>query len=439
MYNREKQYYEFGENLNQNLLSKLKKGIWLYFFLLIFEGALRKWIFPGFSEPLLIVRDPVALWLLYTAIKNGVWKPNFSVVLIFGITILSFILAFLVGHGNIQVALYGFRITTIHFPLIFLIGHILNKKDVLLLGKVMLWLTLLMTILVALQFFSPQTAWVNRGIGGDLEGSGFSGAAGYFRVPGTFSFTNGLSFFYGLASAYILYFWLSQEHHISKFLLILATITFLVAIPLTISRTVIFQIAVTIAFTLAIVKGNPAILFRIILIGIFVIMLFTVLNNFYFFRLANIAISERFINANESEGGLEGVFLDRFLGGMYGAFTNENASFWGHGLGMGTNVGAKLMTGDRTFLISEFEWGRLVGEMGFILGFFVVLIRGGVVLQLIKDSWIAIEQKNILPWMLLSFGMILILQGQWAQPTALGFSVLLGGITIASMKEQQLD
>lgn len=42
----------------------LRKLLWLYFWLLIFEGALRKWILPGLSSPLLLVRDPVALLAL---------------------------------------------------------------------------------------------------------------------------------------------------------------------------------------------------------------------------------------------------------------------------------------------------------------------------------------------------------------------------------------
>jgi hypothetical protein len=29
-----------------------------YFWLLIFEGALRKWVVPGLSDPLLLARDP---------------------------------------------------------------------------------------------------------------------------------------------------------------------------------------------------------------------------------------------------------------------------------------------------------------------------------------------------------------------------------------------
>ncbi len=56
----------------------LKKLFWAYFLLLIFEGALRKWILPQFSAPLLLVRDPIAhahhLWRLIEPIngpRNG--------------------------------------------------------------------------------------------------------------------------------------------------------------------------------------------------------------------------------------------------------------------------------------------------------------------------------------------------------------------------------
>jgi hypothetical protein len=50
----------------------LKRGIWAYFILLIFEGALRKWIFPGLSNALLLVRDPIALWLVIVWLVRGV-------------------------------------------------------------------------------------------------------------------------------------------------------------------------------------------------------------------------------------------------------------------------------------------------------------------------------------------------------------------------------
>ncbi|HSI69944.1 MAG TPA: hypothetical protein VK941_06915, partial [Gillisia sp.] len=227
----------------------LKKGIWIYFFLLIFEGALRKWVLPSLAEPLLIIRDPLALWMIFMAFKHNLFKPNSYVLLMWAVTVLAFSIALIIGHENITVALFGFRITAIHFPLIFIIGSVFNKADVLHLGKMVLWLNIGMTLLVAAQFFSPQSAFVNRGIGGDLEGSGFGGTAEFFRVPGTFSFTNGLSYFYSLAAAFIFYFWIVKIPNKSlKILLILSTMALMAAIPLSISRTVLFQILVTFLF-----------------------------------------------------------------------------------------------------------------------------------------------------------------------------------------------
>ena len=169
--------FQKEEYVSQRVLYRLKLGIWLYFFLLIFEGALRKWILPGLAEPLLIIRDPFAAWLIFYSFKTGFWKPNGFVLIIVAATILAFVLALFVGHGDLVIALYGFRTNAIHFPLIFIIGSVFNQDDVLRLGKAVLWVSIGMTFLVAIQFYSPQTAWVNRGLGGDLEGSGFQGAA----------------------------------------------------------------------------------------------------------------------------------------------------------------------------------------------------------------------------------------------------------------------
>ena len=45
-------------------ITLLKTLFWTYFLLLIFEGALRKWLLPSFSTALLLIRDPVALLIL---------------------------------------------------------------------------------------------------------------------------------------------------------------------------------------------------------------------------------------------------------------------------------------------------------------------------------------------------------------------------------------
>jgi len=410
--------------------------VWAYFLLLIFEGALRKWVLPGLSQPLLIVRDPVALVLIFQSIRLGIWRPNTMVIFMWLLTTLAFISALIFGHNNILVALYGFRITAFHFPLIFIIGILLDKQDVLRIGKVTLWITIIMTILVGLQFYSPQSAWINRGVGGDTQ-SGFSAAGDYFRVPGTFSFTNGLSLFYGFAAAYVFYFIINRkEIVIPQYLLWGSTVALIAAIPLTVSRTVLFEVVVS-AGAMIIVSGTSARqLIRLFGGAIVLTILVFILSTFSFFNTATDVFNQRVENAEQSEGDLNNVFLDRFLGGMYSALASDKNTFFGFGLGMGTNAGARLMTGSTGFLISEGEWGRLVGEMGFLMGVSLILIRFSLALGMVKNSWQSSRYKNTLPWMLLSFAFLNILQGQWAQPTALGFSILTGGLILAAYKTE---
>jgi len=428
--------YPYQSAYAESILTGLKKGIWLYFFLLIFEGALRKWFLPGISEALLIVRDPLAIWLIYRSYTTNLWKPNNYVVLVWGITILAFVLALILGHGNLTVAVFGLRITLLHFPLIFIIGNILDKSDVIKIGQTLLWISIGMTVLVAIQFYSPQSAWVNRGVGGDLAGSGFSGAADFYRVPGTFSFTNGLSLFYGFVAAYVLYFWARKEEKVSKILLLCSTMSLLAAIPLSISRTILFEIFLSFIFLVFLSFRKPDMLKPILGLLLIGLGLLVLLNNFDFFQTATMAFLERFTTASKIEGGIEGTLVDRFLGGMFTAISDENYEFWGKGLGMGTNVGARLMTGGTgVYLIAEGEWGRLIGEMGLILGFGLIAVRTAWVVVYLGKAWAAVGRSNFLPWMLASFGMVNILQGQWAQPTSLGFSVLLGGLIIAAFRE----
>ena len=92
----------------------------------------------------------------------------------------------------------------------FAIGAIFTVDDVIKVGKVTLWISIPMAVLIGLQFYSPQSAWVNRGVGGDESGAGFTGALGYFRPPGTFSFTNGNAFFFALVSHVCILFF--NEH-----------------------------------------------------------------------------------------------------------------------------------------------------------------------------------------------------------------------------------
>jgi hypothetical protein len=411
----------------------LKRGIWLYLLLLIFEGALRKWVLPGLASPLLIVRDPLAVLLLWMAWNKNLIPSSVLLKIMVIIGALSILTALIFGHGNLFVALFGARTFLLHFPLIFIIGRTLDKEDVIQIGKFLLWVSIPMALLVALQFYSPQSAFVNRGVGGDSSGAGFSGAMGYLRPPGTFSFTNGIHLFYGLTGSFILYFWLNPKG-VNKLALCGATLALIAVIPLSISRTLGFTIIIVVFFALVTVLRKPENFVRVVLAGIGIVIMLAVLSNFNFFQTATKVLTQRFTNASTTEGGLKGTFGNRYFGWMATAIaTSLDQPFFGHGVGLGTNVGSALLTGDRKFLVSEEEWNRQIGELGALMGIGVILVRVALSLKMSIHAVRNLQNGQMLPWMLLSFGLTVIPQGQWAQPTALGFSVLAGGLIIAAM------
>lgn len=416
----------------------LKQGIWAYFLLLIFEGALRKWFLPGLATPLLVIRDPIAIWLVLKCWQKGLLPSSIYLIGMVLIGVISIFTAVFFGHGNLFVALFGARILLFHFPLIFVIGQIFTREDVIKIGKATLLITIPMTVLIAMQFYSPQSAWVNRGIGGDMAGAGYSGAMGFFRPPATFSFTTGTSSYYGFAACFIFYFWFDLKR-VNKFILIAATLAMFAAVPLSISRTVLFQIGVTGAFTVLAVFRKPKYFGKLLIAVIGGIIIFTILSQTSFFNQATEAFTSRFTDASVTEGGLKGTLGDRFLGGLVSAL-NESANhpYFGYGTGMGTNVGSMLLSGDRKFLISEGEWGRELGEMGPLMGLFVIFFRIGLAVKIVLASYHKLTVNDFLPWLLLSFGILELAQGNWAQPTYLGFSIMISGLMLASLNSNNI-
>ncbi|MDQ1085607.1 hypothetical protein [Siphonobacter sp. SORGH_AS_1065] len=411
-------------------------GLSLYVGLLLFEGALRKWILPGLASPLLLIRDPLALVLVVAYWPRQLRSVVFYVIGMLLIGSLGIVTALLFGHGNLAVALFGARVWLIHFPLMFIFGQEWNRSDILKIGRWLLILSIPMTLLIAWQFYSPQTAWVNRGVGGDMKGSGFSGALGFFRPSATFSFTNGTTHFYGFIAGFIFYFWLSIRE-INRWLLIAATLALLVAIPLSISRALFFQVLITLGFTVVIVLRLPQKGKYLLVIAGVIVILGLALSYLPFFNTAMEAFNSRFVSATESEGGMKGVLGDRYLGGMFHSLLMmESIPFWGYGQGIGTSVGGVLLSGKQTMLIySEDEWARLIGELGPLLGLAGIFIRLLFSVKLAQMSFVKLGQQDLLPWSLLSFFLLNIPQGQWGQPTSLGFSVVSGGMLLACLKK----
>lgn len=417
----------------------LNRGIWLYFFLLLFEGALRKWFLPFLAGPLVLVRDPIALAILFIAYKNGYVKFNFYVAITVFVGVLAIVTTLVFGHGNIGVCLFGARIILLHFPLIFVIGEVFDKTEVLRVGNVLLYISIPMTILMAMQFYSPQSAWVNRGLGGDTEGAGFAGALGFFRPPGTFSFISGLTQFYGILTCFVFYFWLKPSL-VKRNLLVLATICVFAAIPFSISRTLLFQTIITLLFFLFVLALEPKNISKIFVGSIIAVFVLFILSNISVFKTPIEAFTTRFEGASEFEGGIQGTLVDRYLGSMFNSVSDDSEShFFGGGLGLATNAGSQLLSkfqGGGKW--RENEWGRIILESGFLLGMAMIAIRVALSFNLTFLSFKKLYSGNALPWLLLSFCLPLLVNGQWAQPTGLGFATFVTGILVGAFNNTQI-
>ncbi|MCA1659860.1 MAG: hypothetical protein LC642_04875 [Verrucomicrobiaceae bacterium] len=424
---------------NQRLLTHIKRLIWLYFFLLIFEGTLRKWVLPRFSDVLLVVRDPVAIAIYLLTIKARVFPKNGYILALGIIAILSSLVSFVVLEPYVPlkplilVTGFGFRSNFLHLPLIFIIGKVLDQEDVLKLGKWVLIGLIPMCVLLALQFNAAPDAFINRtaGLG---ESQQITAGGGKIRPPGPFSFVSGVIFYAALSAAYLLYGSLTRGVY-RNWLLFTGGFALVVTIGVSGSRSVLLAVLVVLSSLMAIIAFRPSAVNQFGRNLLIVVVVLLVAAQLPVFKEGVQVLSDRFTAVAESEEkSIAGGLLSRtFSGFSEGFLLLGRAPIGGYGLGIGTNGGAKFLTGRAIFLLSEGEWGRVVLESGPILGLAYILWRTMLTFKLGLFSYRQLKWGGqILPIMLYAAGFLSLLNGQFGQPTNLGFAVFVCGLCLAA-------
>jgi hypothetical protein len=414
---------------------KIQILLWSYFWLVIFEGALRKWVLPGLSTPLLLIREPIALaafmlgWPYLTRRPWAGWIGCF-----WAIGGIAVFLAITVGHRDLFTALFGARILWFHLPLIFLFAAVFSRDDVYTFAKATAFIAIPMAALIAMQYSLPQSHFLNVAPGGE-EGGGFDGALGRFRPPGTFSFTNGVTEFYAFAAACIVGLVISGPRPLPKWIWLSAG-SLVVALPVSISRALLFKYVGVVVAALAssVLAGRN--IKNLLVGGVVLVAVSFVATSLPVVKDAQKAFEARWERATESEGGEEGVqgVLEKRVGGStLGAVANAfNAPLLGHGIGLGTNVGAMRFAGKRTFLVGEGAWPNMIGELGPVLGLILIGLRLALAVALLQRSWAQAKRGNALPLLLMGYALVPIAIGGTAQPTALGFLVVSAGLMLAA-------
>jgi len=429
-------------------LKRIRQLLWLYFWLLIFEGALRKWVVPGLANPLLLVRDPVALlalWWGWPLLRQRRWQFWLQPLMVIGP--IAFLLAITVGHGDIPTALYGTRILVLQLPLIFLYAAAFTRDDVIRFAWVMLWLSIPMTVLLAAQSSLPDSHILNVAPGGEGTAA-FQGALGRSRPPGVFTFISGVVYFYSLAAAslFILLYGTSLRI-LGRVFCAFAAIALVVALPVSISRSLLagyLMVLVALIVSLFLTRTRIMPLISGLVAMAIAIAIATTIPAFQDTSAAFVARWEGAGGVDREEVGDLGIASHQLQNRVLPGFTTplsglDRLPFFGHGIGMGTNVGSRRLTGQSRFLLGEGGWDSSLGELGLPLGLTFVIWRIALTLWIMRLALRDAARGNRLPLILAGSSLLAVMSGQLSQPTALGFLVLSGGLTLAALNPGSLS
>jgi hypothetical protein len=423
-------WYEFKK------LPLLKKLFWLYFLLLIFEGVLRKWAMPQYSAQLLLVRDPVSVFIIWEAFRTHKWPERWSAVTAILVAVISALALIQVMMNDVPwfVAVYGLRSYVLPFPVAFIMGENIDGDDLRRFGICTLVLLIPMVALEVQQYRSPDASLINIGAGEGAHQTHYVG--GHVRASGTFSYVVGPTLYAPMAAAFI-FFGLISDRFAKRWLLWAATFALILSAPAVGSRTLVYELAeVVVCAAIAALCGVTQFV-RSLRIVIPLVAMFFLVSLLPVFSQASESLTHRFTDADQVEGGTAQSSVERrAFGPFIGAIleTDFASNLTGRGIGMGAAAIAKLTTGRRTFLAGEYEITRLIFEFGPILGFAYAAFNFGLTLFLGIAAINRARQGAPLALLMMPLLFGSLAWGVLEQPTEQGFMVIGLAFSLAALE-----
>jgi len=416
-------------------LLRSRQLIEIIYWLVILEGAFRKWILVFLAKPLFFVRDPFLLYLYYLTYKYNL-QPRKDAFLRAALVLSGVFLALIIAQSfseriSIATGIYGWRMYFLYIPLAFIAGQVLQASDLKRITKTTLLSSIPMAAIALLQYRSPHDAFINRVV----EGDAFRYSADLARISGTFSFTQGHMYYCHTLLCFLLATWLlvPKNRPLDGRLLYVATIATCINVVLDGNRAVLVAAITTLAFSLV---------YRLFLSGskitwrTFSPELIFVLGGLayaFLFSDAYEALSSRTVeNADEGNGRLAISFT-----GMFGAVTKT--ALLGNGIGASSSGGAQLSMGIQrrsTVVINEdIETSRIVVECG-PLGILYIAFRYALGIKLMIDGFIASRRtRNPLPFILSNYPAMMLFVGSITfNGNTNGYAWIFVGFSLAANK-----
>ena len=414
--------------------SFINKLIWVYFILLLFEGALRKWFLPGLSQGLLIIRDPIVIGIYYLCYAKGLFPlDNKYLQRCFQWVTIAIVISFFVNRAHPLTIAYGARTNLLHFPLIFIMARALSFNDVLNFGKAFLLLALPMTWVVAQQFQADRFDIMNVASGG--TGHQMLTSGDKVRASGTFSFVSGIVFYYCFSVAFIIYGFLIRGTF-PKWMLYLGTSATLLAMVTAGSRSVIAECLQVVACIGFLAYFKPSEFGRIAAATFgFSVLAVIIYSQIELFQEGLNFLSLRFEEAANVEGNPIEAYFTRYIDIIVSPYYyNMWTGFFGNGLGTATRAGSALGGGVGG---AELSWSRPVLENGLLIGIFFIAWRIWITKDLLLISIKAVKRGSYLSIFLFGAAGPVLLFSPFGQPTNLGFAAFGGGLCLAAAVSQK--
>jgi len=422
----------------------------LFYLLLIFEGALRKWLLTSFGQPLFFIRDPFVLAIYWLALRHGFFPR--SNVLAWASIACGFIglLLIVFQAGGVAatiekwplLAAYGWRNYFLYIPLPFVIGETLKVADIERLAKITFLLAIPIAALVVLQFRAPIDAPINVGFA-SLEAQQFHGNAidmNHTRPMGTFTSDVGQNKFVVTGLALLMALWIApaSRRYLKLWQMAIATAALLTCLALSGSRGTMLAsglVVIAAVASAAIVSGSGVSARTIVvptLIVVVAVVLYPIL-----FPEGYSTFMRRWTEAQVSETQMfAGGIFGRTLYGFYDFFSFlREAPLFGYGLGLAGN--ASLILG---IVIpgysgwAEADWSRHIVDLGPLLGIAFIVYRVVLVIWLAQLCVTGARASGSqLPILLFAACAFDLLTGQvTGHGTVNGYTWLFTGLTIVA-------
>jgi len=391
-------------------MSTTGRIVLLILLLVVFEGAVRKWFVPSLAGPLIVLRDLLALYVIFQAFNQGSFRQMHRVslgMLLWSMCVVGWgLLQLTLGQSNFTVFLIGLRFWLLYLWFAVAAATLVTERDYYVSIRTLLACMILMTPLVILQRYAPPTSVLNLTPDTAPEDI-FMVVQGVVRTTGTFTFTAGFTFFLAMCAPFVLGLIEARKRTIRQFLYALIALGCMAAGSLVSGArsTVLFSAAIVALYLLGNIIFAPARRKGRAILTVLIVVA-AVAGMLYVFSDAVSVTQERFASASQSEN-LGDRILATFIGEPWVA---DAAGVLGSGIGVGSNLGQYAVVGSRTvFGLGETESGRTLLEGGLLGYLFMLLKVATVVLGMIAGLRLALRTRTVFPlliWISVSIALV---------------------------------